>query len=99
MTDSWCVVGTVRWSIDELIPVGIVGVGYSRRCPSAALLNPCQRRRGWVGLLAAKVRLLGRVVNVTVKSAFQIGLLAKFKVKKVVVELVVQVGEHLSRQR
>ena len=72
VADSWCVVGTVRWSIDELIPVGIIGVGYSRRRPSTALLNPCQRCRGWVGLLAAKVCLLGRVVDVVVKSAFQV---------------------------
>ena len=99
MTDSWCIVGTVRWSIHKLIPVGIVGVGYSRRCPSTALLNPCQGRRGWVRLLATKVRLLGRVVDVAVKSTFQVGLLAKFKVQEVVIELVVQVGERLSRPR
>ena len=48
VTYTWCVVGSVRGAEDELVTVRICRIFQSRKGPTAAVLDVCQRSWGRV---------------------------------------------------
>lgn len=97
-TYTWRIVGSVGGAEYEFIAVRSCGV-RERFCGIATALLDEGQAGGWVDrLLASFVRLLVRGVDVRVKCAFEVGLLAEHEIKQLVIEFIIKVGEHWSTE-
>lgn len=87
------IIGAVRRSKDQLVPVRYIGLGQSLGSISTALLDIRQSRRRIFRLLTANVGLLGGGVNVGVGCAFEVGMLGEDEVEELIVVFVVKISE------